>query len=123
VAHDPLAELWVHELKGSGDLDPLERVCHRFASGIHDEAFGYAAESLRPLRGEVERRAERLRALDRALCPDRRVTREIAARRSLKLWPVACFVDEVQNLMTHPRSACRPPTTPSSSSRSARRSG
>ena len=26
VALDPLAEMWVHELKGSGDLDPLERV-------------------------------------------------------------------------------------------------
>jgi S-DNA-T family DNA segregation ATPase FtsK/SpoIIIE len=29
VALDPLAEMWVHELKGSGDLDPLERVSHR----------------------------------------------------------------------------------------------
>ena len=26
AALDPLAEMWVHELKGSGDLDPLERV-------------------------------------------------------------------------------------------------
>jgi DNA segregation ATPase FtsK/SpoIIIE, S-DNA-T family len=30
AALDPLAELWIHELKGSGDLDPLERVAHRF---------------------------------------------------------------------------------------------
>jgi DNA segregation ATPase FtsK/SpoIIIE, S-DNA-T family len=103
AALDPLCELWIAELKGSGDLDPLERVCHRFVSGIHDEAIGYAAESLRLLRGEVEKRAERLKALDRALCPDRRVTREIAQRRSLKLWPVVCVVDEVQNLMTHAR--------------------
>jgi DNA segregation ATPase FtsK/SpoIIIE, S-DNA-T family len=102
-ALDPLAELWIHELKGSGDLDPLERVCHRFVSGIHDQAIEHAAESLRLLRTEVEKRAERLKALDRALCPDRRVTREIAQRRSLKLWPVVCVVDEVQNLMTHQR--------------------
>ena len=71
--------MWVHELKGSGDLDPLERVSHRFVSGIDDEAIGYAAESLRLLRAEIGRRTERLRALPRELCPDKRVTREIAA--------------------------------------------
>jgi S-DNA-T family DNA segregation ATPase FtsK/SpoIIIE len=35
-ALDPLAEMWVHELKGSGDLDPLERIAHRFVSGVDD---------------------------------------------------------------------------------------
>jgi DNA segregation ATPase FtsK/SpoIIIE, S-DNA-T family len=105
AALDPLCELWVHELKGSGDLDPLERVSHRFVSGIDDESIGRAAESLRLLRAEVGRRAERLRALPRELCPDKRVTREIAARRSLKLWPVVCVIDEVQNLFTHPQHA------------------
>ncbi|HEV8274888.1 MAG TPA: cell division protein FtsK, partial [Streptosporangiaceae bacterium] len=56
VALDPLAEIWVHELKGSGDLDPLERVSHRFVSGVDDESIGYAAESLRLLRAEIMRR-------------------------------------------------------------------
>ena len=100
-ALDPITEMWLHELKGSGDFDPLEQVCHRFVSGIHDEAIAYAAESLRLLRREIERRTERLKALDRALCPDKRVTREIGARRSLKLWPVACVIDECQNLFGH----------------------
>ncbi len=75
AALDPLAEMWVHELKGSGDLDPLERVSHRFVSGVDDESIGYAAESLRLLRAEVMRRTERLKALDRELCPDKRTTR------------------------------------------------
>ena len=66
AALDPLAELWLHELKGSGDLDPLESCSHRFVSGIHDEAIGYAAESLKLLRAEVGRRTERIKALDRA---------------------------------------------------------
>ena len=101
-ALDPLCELWVHELKGSGDLDPLQQVAHRFASGVDDESIGYAAESLRLLRREVEKRTERLKALPRELCPDKRVTRQIAAKRSLKLWPVACVVDELQNLFAHP---------------------
>jgi S-DNA-T family DNA segregation ATPase FtsK/SpoIIIE len=103
AALDPLAELWTHELKGSGDLDPLERVSHRFVSGIDDTSIGYAAESLRLLRAEIERRTGRLKELDRAVCPDKRVTRQIAARRSLKLWPVVCVVDEAQNLFGHER--------------------
>ena len=102
VALDPLAEMWVHELKGSGDLDPLERVSHRFVSGVDDASIAYAAESLRLLRAEVMRRTERLKALDRELCPDKRVTRQIAAKRSLKLWPLVCVIDEAQNLFAHP---------------------
>ncbi len=102
-ALDPLCELWVHELKGSGDLDPLQKVAHRFASGVDDESVGYAAESLRLLRREVEQRTERLKALPRELCPDKRVTRQIAARRSLRLHPLACVIDELQNLFAHPQ--------------------
>jgi DNA segregation ATPase FtsK/SpoIIIE, S-DNA-T family len=103
AALDPLAELQVHELKGSGDLDPLERVSHRFVSGADDESIGYAAESLRLLRAEIMRRTERLKALDRELCPDKRTIRQIAAKRSLKLWPVICVIDEAQNLFAHPQ--------------------
>ena len=102
VALDPLAEMWVHELKGSGDLDPMERISHRFVSGVDDESIGYAAESLRLLRAEVMRRTERLKALPRELCPDKRVTRQIAVKRSLKLWPLVCIIDEAQNLFAHP---------------------
>jgi DNA segregation ATPase FtsK/SpoIIIE, S-DNA-T family len=101
AALDPLAELWIHELKGSGDLDPLEQCAHRFVSGIHDDAIAYAAQSLKLLRAEIEKRTERLRALPREQCPDKRVTREIGAKRSLKLWPVVCVVDEAQNLFGH----------------------
>jgi len=103
VALDPLCELWVHELKGTGDLDPLEKVCHRFASGIDDESIGYAAASLRMLRAEIEKRAPRLKELPREVCPDRKITRQIAGRRALKLWPLACVIDECQNLYAHPK--------------------
>jgi S-DNA-T family DNA segregation ATPase FtsK/SpoIIIE len=48
-------------------------------SGVDDESIGYAAKSLRLLRAEGMRLTERLKALDRALCPDKRVTRQIAA--------------------------------------------
>jgi DNA segregation ATPase FtsK/SpoIIIE, S-DNA-T family len=101
VALDPTAELWNHELKGTGDLDPFEQVSHRFISGIDDESIGYAAESLRMLRHEVMERSARLKKLDRALCPDKKVTREIANRRSLRLHPLVCTIDECQNLFGH----------------------
>jgi len=102
VALDPLAEMWVHELKGSGDLDPLERISHRFVSGVDDPSIAYAAESLRLLRAEVMRRTERLKALPRELCPDKRVTRQIAGKASLKLRPLVAIFDEAQNLFAHP---------------------
>ncbi|HEY6275602.1 MAG TPA: cell division protein FtsK [Streptosporangiaceae bacterium] len=103
AALDPLAELWIHELKGTGDLDPLECVSHRFVSGIDDDSIGEAAESLRLLRAEVERRSPRVKALPPEVCPEKRVTRQIAAKRSLRLWPVVCVIDECQNLFAHPK--------------------
>lgn len=100
-ALDPIVENWIHELKGSGDLDPLEQVSHRFVSGIDDASIAYTAESLKLLRAEIEKRTARLKALPREVCPDKRVTREIGSKRSLKLWPIACVIDECQNLFSH----------------------
>ena len=103
AALDPSVEMWLHELKGTGDLDPYECCSHRFISGIDDESIGYAAESLKLLRAEVMRRAARLKKLDRGVCPDKKITREIANRRSLHLWPLLAGFDEVQNLFGHPK--------------------
>lgn len=102
IALDPLPGIWAHELKGTGDLDALEPLCERFTSGIDDESIGYAAESLRLLRAEVERRSPLLRALPPEICPDKRVTRVIAQRYP-KLRPKACIIDECQNLFAHPK--------------------
>jgi S-DNA-T family DNA segregation ATPase FtsK/SpoIIIE len=102
-ALDVLCELWIHELKGTGDLDSLERVCHRFISGVDDESIAYAAASLRMLRAEIEKRAPRIKELPRELCPDKKITRQIAARRSLHLQPIAGIFDEAQNLFAHPK--------------------
>ncbi|GGP05456.1 cell division protein FtsK [Nonomuraea glycinis] len=101
AALDPSAELWIHELKGTGDLDPHEQNCHRYVSGIEDEAIGYAADSLMLLRKEVMRRAAALKALPPDLCPDKKVTRQIADKRSLGLHPLVAIFDECQNLFAH----------------------
>ena len=38
AALDPICDLWIHELAGKGDLEPLAQVCHRYCSGLDDEA-------------------------------------------------------------------------------------
>ncbi|OIJ89815.1 hypothetical protein BIV24_19310 [Streptomyces colonosanans] len=102
AALDASVELWLHENKGTGDLDALKCVSHRFVSGIDDDSIRYAADSLRLLREEVMRRAAAMKKLPRDLCPDKRITREIANKRSLKLWPLLAVFDECQNLFAHP---------------------
>ncbi|MFI7272638.1 cell division protein FtsK [Streptomyces sp. NPDC049879] len=103
AALDPTAELWIHENKGTGDLDALEPVCRRFVSGLDDDSIQYATDSLSLLRREVERRVKVLRSLPRDLCPDKRITRAIADRRSLRLWPLVAVFDECQNIFLSPR--------------------
>jgi S-DNA-T family DNA segregation ATPase FtsK/SpoIIIE len=102
-ALDPTVEMWLHELKGTGDLDPFEDCSHRFISGIDDESIAYAAESLAKLRREVMARTERIKKLDRTVCPDKKVTRQIANKRALGLYPLMCAIDECQNLFGHPK--------------------
>jgi S-DNA-T family DNA segregation ATPase FtsK/SpoIIIE len=103
AALDPLAELWVHELAGKGDLEPLTQVAHRYCSGLDDEAVAYAAASLRMLRGELERRSAAMKRLPKEARPDGKITRQMAARRSQRLYPLVCIVDECQNLFAHPQ--------------------
>ena len=99
TALDPLTDLWLHELAGNGDLEPLAQVCHRYVSGLDDEAVGYAAESARLLRAEVERRSKVFGKLPKDVKPQGKITRELAARG---FRPVVATFDEVQNLFMHP---------------------
>lgn len=101
VSLDALVELWLHELKGSGDLKPWEQVAHRYVSGITDEAVGYAAHSLALLRKEVMRRTGALQEVPEAERPDNKLTPEIAATRRYNLRPLVCVIDECQNLFSH----------------------
>lgn len=59
AALDPSVELWLHENKGTGDLDALKCVSHRFVFGIDDESIRYAAESLRLLHQGSDPRGDR----------------------------------------------------------------
>jgi S-DNA-T family DNA segregation ATPase FtsK/SpoIIIE len=100
AALDVLCDIWIAELSGKGDLEPLAKVCHRYCSGMDDEAVAYAADSARLLRNEVERRQAAFRKLKgTGAMPDGKVTRDLAARfRELR--PLLAVFDEVQNLLT-----------------------
>jgi DNA segregation ATPase FtsK/SpoIIIE, S-DNA-T family len=100
AALDVLSDIWIAELSGKGDLEPLAKVCHRYVSGLDDESIAYAAESARLLRLDVERRQAAFRKLKgTGAMPDGKVTRELAARYK-ELRPLLAVFDEVQNLLT-----------------------
>ena len=63
AALDPRAELHSYDLKGTGDLDPLEKVAHVHGVGDEPEEIDKAVTDLRGLRDELRRRAKLIREL------------------------------------------------------------
>lgn len=102
AALDPRAELRLYELKGTGDLGPLEPVAHRYASGFDTEAIYAARNGLRQIMELIESRAATIRGLPREVCPENKVTPELASNRRLGLYPIVLAIDECQELFQHP---------------------
>ncbi|QNA74184.1 cell division protein FtsK [Streptomyces sp. So13.3] len=104
AALDPRAELHTYDLKGTGDLDPVgEKVSHRHRAGDDDADIEYAIADLRALREELRRRAKMIRSLPRDICPESKVTSELASKKSLGLHPIVIGVDECQVWFEHPK--------------------
>ncbi|MFE9677412.1 cell division protein FtsK [Streptomyces sp. NPDC006259] len=102
AALDPRAELHTYDLKGTGDLDPVgENVAHRHRAGEEDEDIEYAIADMREVRGELRRRAKVIRSLPRDICPESKVTSELASKPSLGLHPIVICVDECQVWFEH----------------------
>ncbi|MEV0227960.1 FtsK/SpoIIIE domain-containing protein [Nonomuraea sp. NPDC050786] len=97
-ALDPLAELRLFELKGTGDLSALEKVAHHYAKGATDTAKAACVASLAEVYAELDRRAEVIDGLPRHQAPEFKVTPELAARRDLGLHPMVVAIDECQEL-------------------------
>jgi S-DNA-T family DNA segregation ATPase FtsK/SpoIIIE len=96
AALDPTAELHAYGLKGGADLSPLESVAHRFRSGDEPDDLGYLKADVRAMQADMRKRYKTLKSLDRQVCPEGKVTRALADRRGLGLWPVVLLVDECQ---------------------------
>ncbi|MGK5555850.1 cell division protein FtsK, partial [Actinomadura kijaniata] len=102
AALDPTAELRVFELKGTGDLSPLEKVAHQYASGQDDETLARCLAALREVRKDLERRSKTIAGLPKDLCPENKVIPALTGKRSLGLYPSVFILDECQNLFAHP---------------------
>ncbi|NUL03584.1 AAA family ATPase [Streptomyces lunaelactis] len=103
VALDATAELWIYELKGSGDLDSVKPICHRYVSGDEDEDLEAALAGMRNGIAEYQRRAAFVRSLPASEVPEgRKVTRALAEKYPEQdLGPRVIVIDEVQELFTH----------------------
>ena len=103
AALDPRAELHSYDLKGTGDLDPLEKVAHVHGVGDEPEEIDKAVTDLRGLREELRRRAKLIRELAKqGLAPENKATPELASKKSLGLHPIVIGVDECQVWFEHP---------------------
>ena len=103
AALDPRAEIHAYDLKGTGDLSPLEHVAHRYRAGEEDDDIAYALAGMRGLRDELRRRAKVIRELPKDICPENKVTPELASKKSLGLHPIIIGTDECQVWFEHPK--------------------
>ncbi|MBK0865476.1 cell division protein FtsK [Saccharopolyspora sp. HNM0986] len=103
AALDPRSQLHTYDLKGTGDLDPLEPVTHVHGVGDEPEEIDKAVADMRGLRKELRRRAKLIRDLAKqGMCPENKVTPDLASKPSLGLQPIVIGVDECQVWFEHP---------------------
>jgi S-DNA-T family DNA segregation ATPase FtsK/SpoIIIE len=102
AALDPRVELYAYDNKGTGDLSPLECVAHRYGVGEEEDDLEQELAEMRKLHKELRRRAKVIRELPKHLCPESKVTPQLADQRSYGLYPIVIGVDECQVWFEHP---------------------
>lgn len=102
AALDPRSAVLAFDLKGTGDLSPLEVVAHRYRAGDDPEDIEYMLTCMRELREEMRRRTKVIRELPADICPENKVTSPLASKKSLGLHPIVMGVDECQVMFEHP---------------------
>lgn len=103
AALDPRAILYLYDLKGTGDLAPVAPCAHAYGVGDDPEDIEVMVAEMRELRAEMRRRTKVIRSLPESVCPDNKVTPELAARKDLGLAPIVVGVDECQVWFEHPK--------------------
>lgn len=98
---DPRTEVWAADLKGTGDLGMMRPVLRRYFVGDDDDEIAALLAALTALTDELRRRAKVIRDLPRDICPESKVTPELAANKTLGLHPIVVGIDECQVAFTH----------------------
>ncbi|PRX90808.1 FtsK/SpoIIIE domain-containing protein [Allonocardiopsis opalescens] len=103
-ALDPTCQLWLFELKGSGDMESVQPVAHRYVQGDDDEHCHAALDAMYALEAELKRRKKIVAALPVEDVPTgRKVTRALADKYPhLDLDPILAIFDEVHTVFEHP---------------------
>lgn len=107
AALDPTAELRVFEFKGTGDLEAAEKVAHHYVSGVDDDTLAACVASLEEVYADLARRARVINGLPKTICPENKVTPQLAARADLRLHPQVVYIDECQELFSHKTHGAR----------------
>jgi S-DNA-T family DNA segregation ATPase FtsK/SpoIIIE len=103
AALDPRVELHIHELKGTGDLLPLSPIAHVCRAGDDPEDLRALLADLKGVQAEMRRRAKVIRDLPRDVCPENKVTDELAAvGNPYGFKPLLFVIDETQLAFTDP---------------------
>ena len=101
-ALDPSVRIRAWELKGTGDLAALKHVAHEYGSGADQDTLDACLASVRAYHKQLDIRAKTLSDQPDHLRPENKVTPELAAKRSLGLFPDVLIIDEVQEAFTDP---------------------
>lgn len=104
AAMDPLVRFALSDLKGSGDMDPLEPLCDdgMYISGADERAKQQTLGLLQWVELECERRGPAIRKwAAKGLNKDNKLNRAIA-EADPKLFPLLVMLDEIQELFTDP---------------------
>jgi DNA segregation ATPase FtsK/SpoIIIE, S-DNA-T family len=102
AALDTWCEIRGYELKGVGDFKNLAPVMTEYGNGFDDETIAACAAFFEWLFTECERRSKRIDFYAaKGMCPENKVTPELASLKGSGLHPLVCFVDEIQNLFLH----------------------
>lgn len=103
-ALDPYVRLSVFDGAGKSDLRGFARVCHTFGFGLlPDKVQGNPVENLlatlRAAKKEIQERNVRLSELPTSVCPEGKLTREIARNKTYRMpvWVIA--LDEFQEYL------------------------
>jgi len=101
AALDPRCEVHLADLKGGADFRMFEKVAHFYRSGEDAEDIAAILADLKALLAEMRRRYKVIKELPEDICPEGKVTDQLASRKSLRLHPIFIGIDECQKLYEH----------------------